>query len=270
MVKVQLPEVTSKGHLYCFNVTGDYTGVVAPKAFQRKKVPFLENVAERPDHYQMEYEPKYTVVLRGQEFVLTKSQIEFDSPNYFTACFLGDFREGQTKRLVLTRNLELFQLVVEHLCGYEIFPLDDKTIPSHMPPDAVLRNLRADALFYQLDGLVKSCDEIIKSSTPGTPPSRSYMVIGFSTTSGVVNNANAGKISERFLKDRMGSLQLAESHASFSGLRATAVIEAFARKAVGDYHKLGWTLMCWRVEIVTSGLKAELLIVLEALDSRKV
>ncbi|KDN33445.1 hypothetical protein RSAG8_13466, partial [Rhizoctonia solani AG-8 WAC10335] len=167
---------------------------VTPKAFQCKQVSFLDNLAEsaasgtrhllltattifphqfghrRPDHYQMEYEPKYTVVLRGQEFVLTKSQIEFDSPNYFTACFLGDFREAQTKRLVLTRNLELFQLVVEHLCGYEILPLDDKTIPSHMPPDAVLRNLRADALFYQLDGLVKSCDEIIKSSTPVTPP----------------------------------------------------------------------------------------------------
>ncbi|CAE6406350.1 unnamed protein product [Rhizoctonia solani] len=237
----------------------------------------------------MEYEPKYTVVLRGQEFVLTKSQIEFDSPNYFTACFLGDFREAQTKRLEILRNPELFELIVEHLCGYEILPLDDDATSSHLSADAVLRNLRADALFYQLDRLVESCDDIIKRSKT-LSPIRSYMVIGYTTTNRVVSDASAGQISAYHVQERttqmergkawttivseetlsrMGPLQLAESLSGFTGLRAVAAIEAFASKAVKDYHKLGWTLMGWRAELVTSGSKAELLVVLKTLDSRQ-
>ncbi|KEP46231.1 putative BTB domain protein [Rhizoctonia solani 123E] len=233
----------------------------------------------------MDYEPKYTVVLRGQEFVLTKSQIEFDSPNYFTACFLGDFREAQTKRLEISRNPELFKLIMEHLCGYDILPLDDNAVPSHVSLDTVLRNLRADALFYQLEALVEACEDIIDPSKTN----RSYMVIGYTTISRIVNDASVGKLTAYQLEEittrmepgkvwttivsedmlsQMGPLQLADSFSGFKGLRAVAAIEGFTRKAVKDYHKLGWTLMSWRAELVTSG-KAELLVVLKPLDSRQ-
>ncbi|EUC56893.1 BTB domain protein, putative [Rhizoctonia solani AG-3 Rhs1AP] len=151
----------------------------------------------------MEYEPKYTVVLRGQEFVLSKSQIEFDSPNCFTACFLGDFRKAETKRLELSRNPDLFRLILEHLCGYEILPLDDNVIPSHMLIDSVLRNLQADALFYQLDGLIKSCNEVIAPrGVPGLP-SRSFMVIGYTTSARILSNTGPNSnynITVRMLK----------------------------------------------------------------------
>ncbi|CUA76216.1 hypothetical protein RSOLAG22IIIB_06143 [Rhizoctonia solani] len=217
----------------------------------------------------MEYEPKYTVVLRGQEFILTKSQIEFDSPNYFTACFLGDFHEAQTKRLELSRSPDLFKLIIEHLCGYEILPLDNKANASHMSADSVLRNLRADALFYQLDGLVKSCDRVIKPRKTG----RLFMVIGrTSSSTTILSNTDSSssisvndlKFQERYLKpgdvwvttvtedilSRMGQLQLRRSYADFEGLETVAAIQDFAQKAVGNYSKSGWTLMGWRFEAI--------------------
>ncbi|CAE7081134.1 unnamed protein product [Rhizoctonia solani] len=238
----------------------------------------------------MEYEPKYTVVLRGQEFILTKSQIEFDSPNYFTSCFLGDFQEAKTKRLELSRNPDLFKLIIEHLCGYEILPLDEKSCPSHMPPDIALRNIRADALFYQLDGLVRSCDGFIKSRKALVSPSRKFLVIGHTNTSRHLRSTGPNhnipvtglevvtmslqrvEIWTTIIADdmfnQMGQLQLRKSHVDFEGLRLVAAIEAFVRKAVGNYQKLGWTLLGWRTEPVTregTGIVAtKLLIVLRS------
>ncbi|KDN34346.1 hypothetical protein RSAG8_12577, partial [Rhizoctonia solani AG-8 WAC10335] len=216
----------------------------------------------------MEYEPKYTVVLRGQEFVLTKSQIEFDSPNYFTACFLGDFREAQTKRLELSRNPDCFKLIVEYLCGYEILPLDDQAIPSHMSADSALRNLRVDALFYQLDALVKSCDTVIKPRKTRTFPDRRFMVIGHIATHWILSSTDPNSnISLSGLKEarawltpdniwtttvtedvlgRMAQLQLRGSYVDFEGLQTVAAIEDFATKAVKNYRELGWALMGWR------------------------
>ncbi|CAE6473631.1 unnamed protein product [Rhizoctonia solani] len=238
----------------------------------------------------MEYEPKYTVVLRGQEFVLTKSQIEFDSPNYFTACFLGEFQEAHTKRLELSRSPDLFKLIIEHLCGYEVLPLDNKANTSHMSAGSLLRNLRADALFYQLDGLVKSCDRAIKPRKTD----RSFMVIGRTTSStAILSNTDSSsgisvtrlKLEEKQLKpgdvwvttvaedilSRMGQLQLRRSYADFKGLETVAAIEGFAQKVMGNYSKLGWTLMGWRFEAIPtpddgsgqSGTK--ILIVLESI-----
>ncbi|KAG9124429.1 hypothetical protein FRC07_011671 [Ceratobasidium sp. 392] len=96
----------------------------------------------------------YTVVMRGQDFLLTRDQIEFDSPNYFTSCFLGEFTEAQTRTLTLSRDPDLFKIVIDHLSGYDVLPLHDSVIPQRMNSDAALRNLLADAQFYQLDGLM--------------------------------------------------------------------------------------------------------------------
>lgn len=106
------------------------------------------------------------MVVRGKTFLLTKSQIEFDSPNYFTTCFLGDFREAQTRRLNLSRSPEIFEVILDYLCGYKVLPLGQQSIPSRMSPEAALINLRADAAFYQLDGLIRACEEFSPNQGP--------------------------------------------------------------------------------------------------------
>ncbi|KAG9124430.1 hypothetical protein FRC07_011672 [Ceratobasidium sp. 392] len=101
----------------------------------------------------------YTVVVRGETFLLTRDQIEFDSPNYFTSCFLGEFTEAQTHTLTLSRDPQLFKIIIDYLSGYDVLPLHESAIPQRMNSDAALRNLLADAQFYQLDGLINRISE---------------------------------------------------------------------------------------------------------------
>ncbi|QRV84529.1 hypothetical protein RhiJN_12545 [Ceratobasidium sp. AG-Ba] len=93
----------------------------------------------------------YTVILRDTTFRLDRSQLEFDSPNYFTACFLGSFSESSAREIRLSRSPVLFSLIVDYLSGYTIFPLKDV---GGMASETALENLLADALFYGLDDLV--------------------------------------------------------------------------------------------------------------------
>lgn len=102
----------------------------------------------------------FTIIVRDKTFTLTKDQLEFDSPNYFTTYFLGEFKEGQDgkKSVVFNRHPALFELVVEYLTGYDIFPVPDHYIGS-MTQGTLLKNLLKDALFYGLDGLCKQIQE---------------------------------------------------------------------------------------------------------------
>ncbi|KDN46660.1 hypothetical protein RSAG8_04040, partial [Rhizoctonia solani AG-8 WAC10335] len=109
----------------------------------------------------MKSEPNYTVTAQGTDFLLTKSQIEFDAPNYFTTCFLGDFEESQTLHLKISRDPVLFRIISDYLCGYTVLPLADDVIPARMSPELVLANLKADAEFYLLDGLAKQCETLL-------------------------------------------------------------------------------------------------------------
>ncbi|TFK52633.1 hypothetical protein OE88DRAFT_1426660 [Heliocybe sulcata] len=95
--------------------------------------------------------PKYTVVVRGEEFRLSRRQIEFDSPNYFTDCFLGSFQESSSN--TLDRNPHLFAIIVEYLSGYDILPLSSALLPVRMDAAYATRNLLVDADFYGLMGL---------------------------------------------------------------------------------------------------------------------
>ncbi|KAG8783844.1 hypothetical protein FRC12_019291 [Ceratobasidium sp. 428] len=96
----------------------------------------------------------YKIIMRGETFLLTRDQIEFDSPNYFTSCFLGEFSEAKTRTLTLSRDPELFKIILDYLSGYDVLPLHESAIPERMGLDVALRNVFADAQFYQLDGLV--------------------------------------------------------------------------------------------------------------------
>ena len=96
---------------------------------------------------------KYTVIVRDEQFTLHRSQIEFDAPNYFTAYFLGEFRESGCTTLMLDRNPDLFAILIEYMSGYTILPLSSKSLPRTMNPEIALRNLAEDAAFYGLSRL---------------------------------------------------------------------------------------------------------------------
>ncbi|KAG8790788.1 hypothetical protein FRC12_011013 [Ceratobasidium sp. 428] len=120
----------------------------------------------------------YTVIMRGETFVLTRDQIEFDSPNYFTSCFLGEFTESRTRTLTLSRDPELFRIILDHLSGYEVLPLHSLAIPKRMSQELALHNLLIDARFYLLDGLIQRIGSTTQSpnSTSIVSPPMSYVM----------------------------------------------------------------------------------------------
>ncbi|EIN05776.1 hypothetical protein PUNSTDRAFT_122212 [Punctularia strigosozonata HHB-11173 SS5] len=95
----------------------------------------------------------YKVFVRSEEFVLSRNQIQFDSPNFFTGCFLSGLAESLTHEVHIDRNPALFALVVEYLSGYIILPLSAASVPNTMSVELATRNLAEDALFYGLTKL---------------------------------------------------------------------------------------------------------------------
>ncbi|KAG9292870.1 hypothetical protein G9A89_016232 [Geosiphon pyriformis] len=108
-------------------------------------------------------EKLFTVIVGGRSFSLSESSIRRDAPNYFTAAFLGSFSETSTQLLVIDRNPILFQLIHEHLQGYDIFSLPTSSgISSRGQLDECHNNLLLDAQYYGLSGLIKQLEEIYK------------------------------------------------------------------------------------------------------------
>lgn len=99
-------------------------------------------------------EETYQVIVSGKAFTLSRGQIEADSgdSNLFAISLLGDFAEGQTRTLRLDRNASIFKIIVEHLSGYRIFPIDSSD-RGGMSERKFLRYLQDDAEYYQLDRL---------------------------------------------------------------------------------------------------------------------
>ncbi|GAA5915035.1 hypothetical protein JCM6882_006763 [Rhodosporidiobolus microsporus] len=98
----------------------------------------------------------FTVHCRDASFTLSQSQFETDSPNYFTACFLSpssSFAESSSRTVHTDRNPLLFALIVEHLSGYDILPLNKEALPKTMSEETARTNLLKDAEYFQLDGL---------------------------------------------------------------------------------------------------------------------
>ncbi|KAG8752282.1 hypothetical protein FRC12_012041 [Ceratobasidium sp. 428] len=102
------------------------------------------------------------VIVSGTKFVLTQDQYKVDGPNYFTdavAAHTGRFRGPQVK---VSRDPELFKLVVEFLNGYAVLP-KDAPLPKGAPSRRVaLRNLVAEAKFYRLGSLEAVAEDILR------------------------------------------------------------------------------------------------------------
>ena len=106
---------------------------------------------------------EYVIVVRGERFVLARDQILFDSPNYFTSLFDGPFKESSEggKEVVLYRDPFLFRLIESYLSGYQILPLPSTGLPYHMSQEAMVKNLFADAQYYQLNGLIEELGPLV-------------------------------------------------------------------------------------------------------------
>ncbi|CAE6456201.1 unnamed protein product [Rhizoctonia solani] len=234
----------------------------------------------------MEFSPKYTVSLSGKDFRLDQSQVEFDSPNYFTACFLGDFHEAQTRRIELSRDPDIFHLIASYLSGYSVLPLTDKKIPATMSPASTLYNLRADARFYQLQGLVKECDRFMNHTGIKNIKDNRFLVIGakayhnndemdsmedydYDPIRRIPTRANwrTYVTEEKLNQEPLNQLTTPQSAHGSRGLKMKSVVEGFVRSSIKDYRPLHWKLVGWwskeqneRVNTVS-----ELLVVVEDL-----
>ncbi|KAG9091225.1 hypothetical protein FRC06_000654 [Ceratobasidium sp. 370] len=98
----------------------------------------------------------YTLIVSGTPFVLSRSQIERDAPNYFTLHFLGGSGRRIHEPIQISRDPELFRLVLRYLNGYQVAPRFDGLA-------APLVDLQADAEFYGLDGLLEVCKAQIET-----------------------------------------------------------------------------------------------------------
>ncbi|CAE7213418.1 unnamed protein product [Rhizoctonia solani] len=225
----------------------------------------------------MEQNQEYTVIVRGHEFLLDQSQIEFDSPNFFTACFLGDFNEAQSRTLRLSRDPELFQIILNYLCGYTVLPLRDDFAPAFMTHETVLTNLRADALFYQLDGLVQQCNAMIKQPVPGGWRGQ-YLVLGSQykhaeiedidtqMTAAILSKGWKTRIDKDALqKEPFLSLERPDSRNGFAALRELAAVERFVVAQFEEYATGAWCLVGWNVRkiIGTWEVSSQLMVVLK-------
>jgi hypothetical protein len=95
----------------------------------------------------------YTVVARGVSFTLSKAQISFDSPNFFTAAFLGGFSEAESRSVSIDTHPELFEIIVDYLSGYDVFPLSEDALPRRMDLTRATRYLAKDADYLGLSKL---------------------------------------------------------------------------------------------------------------------
>ena len=95
----------------------------------------------------------YNVIVRGERFQLSRNQIDFDAPNFFSAYFSSGFVESAKRTLTLDHNPALFALIIEYLSGYPILPLSAESAPPLMSLAMARRCLLADAQFYGLQKL---------------------------------------------------------------------------------------------------------------------
>lgn len=113
----------------------------SPKAPQLKKI-------EPPN------EAVYTIVVGGKPFRLSWESLKSDGSTNF---FLEYFRKKKTKVMHIDRDAEIFELIVRHLRGYYIRPIDDIQNQS----------LLFDANYFGLNRLKKMLQEYLYLNVGG-------------------------------------------------------------------------------------------------------
>ena len=95
----------------------------------------------------------YTIIVGGQPFVLTRDQLDSDSPNEFTCHFSKT--TSNTNKVAVHQDPHIFTIIHSHLLGYDVMPLPENWFPRYMSKEAAMDNLIADAKYYRFTKLVE-------------------------------------------------------------------------------------------------------------------
>jgi hypothetical protein len=95
------------------------------------------------------------ISIRGIEFCLNWNQVVFERYSMYHGIVDGHNQSGlPTPILKLSRNPEVFKLVVDHLSDLAVFPITSSVAESAgLPLDVLVRYLIDDAIFYRLPRL---------------------------------------------------------------------------------------------------------------------
>ncbi|KAG8713165.1 hypothetical protein FRC11_013066 [Ceratobasidium sp. 423] len=216
----------------------------------------------------MEDNIKYQITIQGVDFFLSRPQIDFDGPNYFTDYFFGDWIDappGERRIELPWRDPGLFPIIISYLSGYPVIPLDERVAPEHVSLTRTLLNLRADARFYRLNGLVDACDEQLERMDIDDVPKKRYLVI---TTRRTFPNREviyyADNLAEIVFHERyVGKTQITDANLAeplfdemnmlgsvkdFDGLRSAGAAERFIARSLDDYNPCRYRLVGWQVK----------------------
>ncbi|KAG8713163.1 hypothetical protein FRC11_013064 [Ceratobasidium sp. 423] len=133
-----------------------------------------------------------------------------------------------------------------------------------MSPEAALLNLRADAEFYQLDGLVQACEAFINPKEGQTSPKNRYLILGSKWF--VDDDEYRGKYDFRSIgsdnlaysyslkQPPLNDMKTPMSVSGFEGLRVTAVMERVGARSISGYDPrryrlFGWSMIAEHTEI---------------------
>ncbi|KAF9138547.1 hypothetical protein BGX30_009029 [Mortierella sp. GBA39] len=101
----------------------------------------------------------YTVNVSGENFLLSHSALQYDSPNFFTDVFMNPHREEYNSRvLYINRNPDVFKDIIKHMQGYYVAARDE----------VHLENLVMDAHFFKLKRLVENLRQTMFVNVSGT------------------------------------------------------------------------------------------------------
>ncbi|KAJ1300459.1 hypothetical protein OPQ81_005274 [Rhizoctonia solani] len=222
----------------------------------------------------------YTVIVRDRFFKLTKAQMQRDAPNYFTSHFLDSSGECATRILEISRDPFLFELVLKYLNGYRIFPIHPTLIPSHCTAETALADLRADAEFYKLAGLVSLCKpkEIPKPVLTVRFTSSQFVVItGYfnSTADGVAPSEDFKQYIPRFSPTLLNKEQYKTASANMLTLASATpsqmsrflivngwserIVRAVIKRDMNSVDR--WELLGWKRDVSTPGVRHVILFV---------
>ncbi|KAB5588201.1 BTB domain containing protein [Ceratobasidium theobromae] len=223
----------------------------------------------------MEHDPRYTLVIGGSTFILSRSQIEIDSPNYFTSCFLSNTYQATARRLELSRDPNLFRIIARHLCGYSVLPLAENEIPLGMTPASALANLRADAVFYNLRRLQHACDD--QAPDQRTMMEERYMAL-LNTVVNPSKNLNEdpmvffnskqtflyiGVTPAQISRPLFTNLTRPDSPNYFNDFRTLAALQEVLKLELGVGYRRDWRLVGYSIDSTPVSYNYSLTILLE-------
>ncbi|KAJ1300418.1 hypothetical protein OPQ81_005238 [Rhizoctonia solani] len=117
-----------------------------------------------------------------------------------------------------------------------------------MTPEAAVLNLRADAEFYQLDGLVQACEAFINPKEGQASPKNRYLILGskWFVDDDEYREDLLGTVppksdwatyatKERLKQPPLNDMKTPMSVSGFEGLRVTAVMERVGASSISGY-----------------------------------